>query len=57
MSKQVKLKFKKLLKKFNIEIPIISWNNRSFVRISIQIYNTKEDANKLIEALKIIFKL
>ena len=46
-----------LLKKFNIEIPIISWNNRSFIRISIQIYNTKADANKLIEALKIIFKL
>ena len=46
-----------LLKKFNIEIPIIRWNNRFFVRISIQIYNTKEDANKLIEALKIIFKL
>ena len=46
-----------LLKKFNIEIPIIRWNNRFFVRISIQIYNTKKDANKLIEALKIIFKL
>ena len=46
-----------LLKIFNIEIPIIRWNNRFFVRISIQIYNTKEDANKLIEALKIIFKL
>ena len=48
---------KKLLAKFNIEIPIIKWKNRCFIRISIQIYNSKKDANKLIKALKIIFKI
>ena len=48
---------KQLLKKFNIEIPIIKWNNKCFVRISIQIYNSKKEANKLINALKIIFKI
>ena len=48
---------KLLLEKFNIEIPVIKWKNKCFVRISIQIYNTKEDANKLIWALKKIYKL
>ena len=47
----------KLLKKFNIEIPVIKWKNRCFVRISIQIYNSKNEANKLINALKSIFKI
>ena len=46
-----------LLKKFNIEIPVIKWKNRCFVRISIQIYNSKSELIKLTQALKKIFKL
>ena len=46
---------RQLLNKFNIEIPVIKWKNKYFVRISIQIYNTQKDANKLIKALKVIF--
>jgi isopenicillin-N epimerase len=48
---------KQLLEKFNIEIPVIKWKNKCFVRISIQIYNNEIEANKLIKALVVIFKL
>jgi isopenicillin-N epimerase len=43
---------KKLYKKYKIEIPIIPWENRSFVRISYQLYNTQKDLKKLENALK-----
>ncbi len=46
-----------LLEKFNIEVPVIKWKNKCFVRISIQIYNNQNEANKLIKALVTIFKL
>ena len=39
-------------KKYNIQVPFILWNNKSFFRISIQVYNTKEDIHKLLYALK-----
>ena len=48
---------KQLLEKFNIEIPVIKWKNKCFVRISVQIYNSKIETNKLIKALVVIFKL
>lgn len=48
---------KQLLEEFNIEIPVIKWKNKCFVRISIQIYNTQKEANKLIKAIATIFKL
>ena len=39
-------------RKYKIQIPFISWNNQTFFRISIQVYNTKQDIYKLIQALK-----
>ena len=38
--------------KYNIQIPFIKWNNQVLMRISIQAYNSKEDVNRLLEALK-----
>jgi isopenicillin-N epimerase len=38
--------------KYKIQIPFIKWNNRELIRISIQAYNTKEDVEKLLDALK-----
>ena len=35
-----------------IEVPIINWNARQFVRVSIQGYNTPEDVEALIAALQ-----
>ena len=39
-------------KKYNIQVPFILWNNKSFFRISTQVYNTKQDIYKLLDALK-----
>ena len=38
--------------KYNIQIPFIKWHDREFFRISIQAYNSKEDIETLLEALK-----
>ena len=42
----------KLYKDFQIEVPIIVWNDRKFIRVSIQGYNTLEDINALLNALE-----
>jgi len=39
-------------KKYKIQLPFIKWNNQSFIRISLQAYNSIEDINKLMDALK-----
>ena len=38
--------------KYKIQIPFIKWEDREFIRISIQAYNSKEDIIKLLDALK-----
>jgi len=37
---------------FRIEVPVITWSDRRFVRVSVQAYNSAEDVDVLIEALK-----
>jgi isopenicillin-N epimerase len=37
---------------YRIEVPILTWNNRHLIRISIQGYNTREDVDALVAALK-----
>ena len=37
--------------KYKIQIPFILWKNKTFMRISIQAYNSKNDVLKLLEAL------
>ena len=39
-------------KKYKIQLPFIKWNDQSFIRISLQAYNSIEDINILIDALK-----
>ena len=48
---------KRLYRNYKIEIPIIPWENRSFVRISFQIYNSEKDLDKLIFALKKLLRI
>ena len=40
-----------LYEDFNIEIPVYRWRGRCMIRISIQVYNTVEEARLLIVAL------
>ncbi len=34
-----------------IEVPFITWNGESFIRVSIQVYNTEDDVLRLVDAL------
>ena len=36
---------------YNIEIPIMKWENKILMRISINGYNTKEDVDRLLNVL------
>ena len=47
----------KFLKSNNIEVPVMDWNHKKILRISIQAYNSEKDIDKLIEVLKKYFKL
>lgn len=41
----------RLYNEYKIEIPCVEWNNRQFLRLSVQGYNTAEDIDQLISAL------
>ncbi len=42
----------RLLDEFNIEVPIVVWNGKPYIRVSIQAYNTQEDVDRLVDALE-----
>ncbi len=44
----------RLFQEFKIEIPIVAFGSHKLVRFSLQAYNTEEDVDKLIHALKIL---
>lgn len=43
---------KEFYNKYKIQVPFIKWNNKTFFRISSQVYNTKDDFEYLIKSLK-----
>ena len=43
---------RRLLADYRIEIPVIEWNGQKFLRISVQGYNTPEDLDALVKAVK-----
>lgn len=45
----------RLYGEFRVEVPILVWRNRPHIRISIQVYNTREDVERLVDALTTIF--
>ena len=47
----------RLYDEFHVEVPIVTWQNRSFIRVSIQAYNTLEDVDNLVQALGSLLKL
>lgn len=42
----------KLYDDYKIEIPVLDWNEKKLMRLSVQGYNTKQDINRLMIALK-----
>lgn len=41
---------------FRVEIPCVVWNDRPFIRISLQGYNTQDDVDRLMEGLASLLK-
>jgi isopenicillin-N epimerase len=41
----------RLYNDYKIEIPCIEWNNRHFLRLSVQGYNSEDDIDILVSAL------
>lgn len=42
----------RLYEKYRIQVPCLEWNGRQLLRISIQAYNSEDDANALLAALR-----
>ena len=47
----------RLLAEFGIEIPVIRWQGRSFIRVSVQGYNTATEMDRLCDAISHLFAL
>jgi isopenicillin-N epimerase len=47
--------YEALIQRYNIEVPLIDWEGRQFVRVSVQAYNTSEDLERLTNAIQLIF--
>ena len=43
---------RRLYDEYRVEVPIIEWNGRQLVRVSVQGYNTLEDVEALVGALR-----
>jgi isopenicillin-N epimerase len=46
---------KRLYEEYRIEIPVFLWNDLPLIRISVQGYNSSNDVEKVLAALKKIF--
>ncbi len=44
----------RLYDEYRIEVPLVQWQDRQFVRISVQGYNTQEDLDALVGALEVL---
>ena len=42
----------RLYEEYRVEVPLIEWQDKHFIRISVQGYNTPEDVDILLRALK-----
>ncbi len=47
---------RRLYDEYRLEIPTTRWNDRGFVRLSIQGYNTRTDVDVLVAALRVLLK-
>lgn len=42
---------------FRIEVPIVPWQNETLLRVSVQGYNTEEELDLLVKAIRFIYKV
>jgi isopenicillin-N epimerase len=42
----------RLYEEFRVEVPLIEWNGRKLMRISVQGYNTQADLDRLVQAVE-----
>jgi isopenicillin-N epimerase len=45
---------RRLYDEYKVEAPLIQWENRQFIRVSVQGYNTEEDIDILVSALEVL---
>jgi len=45
---------RRLYDNHRIEVPVIEWGGRQFVRVSVQGYNTPENVEALVRALEVL---
>ena len=45
-----------LYDEYRIEIPVVAWNEKKLIRLSVQGYNSKRDMDRLLFALKNLLK-
>lgn len=45
----------RMVGEFGIEVPAPRWNGRSFIRLSVQGYNTREETDRLCRAIAAVF--
>jgi isopenicillin-N epimerase len=48
---------RRLYDEFRVEVPVVEWQGRQFLRVSLQAYNTRRDVERLTEALRALLKL
>ena len=42
---------RRLYEEFGVEVPLVRWNGRQLLRVSVQGYNTRRDMDRLVTAL------
>lgn len=47
----------RLYDEFRVEVPIVTWQDRHFVRVSLQAYNSPGDVDRLIQGLRALLPL
>jgi isopenicillin-N epimerase len=46
----------RLYDEYRIEVPLVQWQDRHFIRVSIQGYNIQQDVDTLVDALKVLLR-
>ena len=45
---------RRLYDEYRVEVPVGGWNDLYLLRVSIQGYNTRDDVDRLVEALRVL---